>query len=104
MKIVTSRDIKNNPNILLDDPSETIITSRGRPKAICFPIEDHELNFLEDIIQTIRHSRAKVALERLRSETLGLRANDEGRHPIPQDEISASRICDEILREQGRLF
>ncbi|MBN1332747.1 MAG: hypothetical protein JW971_03200 [Synergistales bacterium] len=103
MKIVTSRDIKNNPNILLDDPSETIITSRGRPKAICFPIEEHELNFLEDLIQTIRHSRAKVALERLRTGTMILRANDKG-NPIPEDEVSASRLSDKILREQGRLF
>lgn len=103
MKIVTSRDIKNNPNILLDDPSETIITSRGRPKAICFPIEDDEMNFLEDLIQTIRHSRAKVALERLRTETMSPRGNNKG-NPVPKDEVSASRLSDDILREQGRLF
>jgi len=102
MKIVTSRDIKNNPNILLDDPSETIITSRGRPKAICFPIDELEQNYLEDIIQTIRHSRAKVALERLRSERRSMDPGDN--RSFPDDPAAVDAVSEEILREQRRLF
>ncbi|GEM_PF-2021344 len=66
MKIVTSRDIKNNPNILFEKNSETIITSRGRPRALCICLDESDSDNIDNIISSIKHARAKISLEKLR--------------------------------------
>ena len=68
LKIVTSRDIKNNPNILFEEGAETVITSRGRPKAVCIALDEEDSDHIEDLLSSLRIVRTKISLEKLRTE------------------------------------
>lgn len=99
MKLVTSRDIKNNPNILFDDEqSEIIITSRGRPRAICIPIDGEEQDGIDELFRSIRQVRAKRSFEKVRAYILA--KSDSG---IRNDKKIQEIIAEEIAK-QGRLF
>ncbi len=99
MKIVTSRDIKNNPNILFDNPSETIITSRGRPRAICIPLDADELDDINDFLRSIHHARAKRSVEKIRD--LLLRTSESLMHNTAKAQEMVTQV---ISNHQGRLF
>lgn len=99
MKIVTSRDIKNNPNILFDEPSETVITSRGRPRAICITLDENELDDIDEFFRSLNQARAKRCFEKVRVLMLE-RAQIEMHEPC-----KAERIVSEVMtNNQGRLF
>lgn len=99
MKIVTSRDIKNNPNILFDEPSETVITSRGRPKAVCITLDDDELDDIDEFLRALDQARAKRCFEKIR--TLILKDSLlEAQGPDNVENI----ISEVIKNSQGKLF
>ncbi len=98
MKIVTSRDIKNNPNILFDNPSETIITSRGRPRAICITLDADELNDIDDFLSSIHQARAKRSVEKIRDLLLRTSAS------LMLTPGKAQEIVTHVINNQGRLF
>lgn len=99
MKIVTSRDIKNNPNILFDEPAETVITSRGRPKAVCITLDDDELDDIDEFLRALHQARAKRCFEKIRMLMLK-GAQTEAQGPDNVDSI----ISEVVKNSQGRLF
>lgn len=99
MKIVTSRDIKNNPNILFDEPAETVITSRGRPKAVCITLDDDELDDIDEFLRALHQARAKRCFEKIR--TLILKSSQTQNHGSENVETIISEV---IKNSQGRLF
>lgn len=99
MKIVTSRDIKNNPNILFDEPVETVITSRGRPRAVCITLDDDELDDIDEFLRSLNQARAQRCFEKIRALMLQ-RAQIEMHDPRKAEEI----VAEVINNNQGRLF
>jgi len=99
LKLVTSRDIKNNPNILFDDEqSEIIITSRGRPRAICIPIDEEEQDGVDELFRSIQQVRAKRSFEKVRAYIL---AKSDSRI---YGDTKIQEIVDDEIAKQGRLF
>jgi antitoxin (DNA-binding transcriptional repressor) of toxin-antitoxin stability system len=91
MRIVTSRDLKNNPAILASE-GITVVTSKGKPIALCIPLLEGD--DVASLSREVLRLRAKKALDRIRAkaEELGPGAADPAGNEI-LGEISATRVA-----------
>jgi antitoxin (DNA-binding transcriptional repressor) of toxin-antitoxin stability system len=84
MKFVTIRELRTKTATIRKDLTqerEIVLTANGRPFAVVTPVDPGSV---EEELQAIRRARAKVAVERLRSQA---RAKDLDR--LTPDEIDA---------------
>lgn len=65
MQFVATRDVRANPAVLLAEEG-TIVMQNGKPRAICFPLEDGDDPLLAE--QAWRRARFGIALETLRAD------------------------------------
>ena len=95
MKFVTIRELRSKTATIrkdLDQEREIVLTANGRPFAVVTPVEPDSV---EEELQAIRRARAKVAVERIRSQ-----AKAKGLDRLTTDEIDA--IVEEIILGPGK--
>ncbi|MCX6091061.1 MAG: type II toxin-antitoxin system prevent-host-death family antitoxin, partial [Candidatus Atribacteria bacterium] len=80
VKFVSSKELRNNPAQLWKfiENEEVVITVNGKPMAIVVGAE----NDIEEQLKIMRRSRAKVALEKLRSYSV-----QQGFDKLTEDDI-----------------
>jgi antitoxin (DNA-binding transcriptional repressor) of toxin-antitoxin stability system len=82
MKFVTIRELRSKTASIRKDLAqerEIVLTANGRPFAVVTPVEPDSV---EEELQAIRRARAKVAVERLRTQ-----AKAKGLDRLTMDEI-----------------
>ncbi len=91
MRMVTSREIRQNPAVLWKEDFE-VITSNGKPVAVVVKVEDEDIFALE---KAIRSAKARIALEKLRRYSM-----EKEYHRLSEERIN--EIVREARSEGGR--